>query len=223
MTRRTTHIHDHLYLHLRHSTRTLLRRCRRIRLLGPPRGKPSRLRFPPAPITWSLTKNAPRRARPAHAYFSGKLQKFSLASLPAAPPSRTASGPALEDSFGSTRSLRQHCDCSQELAPRRRRRSRIEPLLPRHPCHRIIGSDGSLTGFAFGLDAKIWLLKHEGIPCGETSEKTIVLKGNLYSRESPALCGRKGDGPACNERRLFARDRRTSGVATGRGKRGASD
>ena len=31
------------------------------------------------------------------------------------------------------------------------------------PCHRIIGSNGSLTGFAGGLDTKAWLLKHEGI------------------------------------------------------------
>jgi len=30
------------------------------------------------------------------------------------------------------------------------------------PCHRIIGSDGSLTGYAGGLDRKEWLLIHEG-------------------------------------------------------------
>lgn len=29
------------------------------------------------------------------------------------------------------------------------------------PCHRVIGADGSLTGFAGGLDAKSWLLEHE--------------------------------------------------------------
>lgn len=29
------------------------------------------------------------------------------------------------------------------------------------PCHRVIGSDGSLTGFAWGLDKKQWLLEHE--------------------------------------------------------------
>lgn len=29
------------------------------------------------------------------------------------------------------------------------------------PCHRVIGADGSLTGFAGGLDVKIWLLAHE--------------------------------------------------------------
>lgn len=29
------------------------------------------------------------------------------------------------------------------------------------PCHRVIGSDGSLTGFGGGLPAKRWLLDHE--------------------------------------------------------------
>ena len=29
------------------------------------------------------------------------------------------------------------------------------------PCHRVIGSDGSLTGYAGGLQRKEWLLKHE--------------------------------------------------------------
>jgi len=29
------------------------------------------------------------------------------------------------------------------------------------PCHRVIGSDGSLTGFGGGLETKAWLLHHE--------------------------------------------------------------
>lgn len=31
------------------------------------------------------------------------------------------------------------------------------------PCHRVIGSDGSLTGYGGGLDRKRWLLAHEGL------------------------------------------------------------
>lgn len=31
------------------------------------------------------------------------------------------------------------------------------------PCHRVIGSDGSLTGYAGGIDVKRWLLRHEGV------------------------------------------------------------
>jgi methylated-DNA-[protein]-cysteine S-methyltransferase len=30
------------------------------------------------------------------------------------------------------------------------------------PCHRVIGADGSLTGYGGGLDRKVWLLEHEG-------------------------------------------------------------
>ncbi len=30
------------------------------------------------------------------------------------------------------------------------------------PCHRVIGSDNKLVGYAGGLDRKEWLLKHEG-------------------------------------------------------------
>jgi methylated-DNA-[protein]-cysteine S-methyltransferase len=30
------------------------------------------------------------------------------------------------------------------------------------PCHRVIGSDGSLTGYGGGLPRKQWLLSHEG-------------------------------------------------------------
>ena len=29
------------------------------------------------------------------------------------------------------------------------------------PCHRVIGANGTLTGYAGGLDKKAWLLKHE--------------------------------------------------------------
>ena len=35
------------------------------------------------------------------------------------------------------------------------------PLWVVVPCHRVIGSDGSLTGYAGGLWRKKWLLEHE--------------------------------------------------------------
>lgn len=34
------------------------------------------------------------------------------------------------------------------------------------PCHRVVGADGSLTGYAGGLDKKEWLLRHEGVDTG---------------------------------------------------------
>ena len=38
------------------------------------------------------------------------------------------------------------------------------PYAPAVPCHRVVGSDGSLTGFAGGLAKKRRLLEEEGIP-----------------------------------------------------------
>ena len=35
------------------------------------------------------------------------------------------------------------------------------------PCHRVVGADGSLTGYAGGLDTKARLLAGEGVPIAE--------------------------------------------------------
>ncbi|HRN37967.1 MAG TPA: methylated-DNA--[protein]-cysteine S-methyltransferase, partial [Flavobacteriales bacterium] len=50
---------------------------------------------------------------------------------------------------GSARSVGQACA--------------VNPLLIVVPCHRAMGSDGLLTGYAGGLWRKKWLLQHEGI------------------------------------------------------------
>ncbi len=34
------------------------------------------------------------------------------------------------------------------------------------PCHRVIGSNGTLTGYAGGVERKAWLLRHEGAITG---------------------------------------------------------
>jgi methylated-DNA-[protein]-cysteine S-methyltransferase len=39
------------------------------------------------------------------------------------------------------------------------------------PCHRVVGSDGTLTGFAGGLEAKAWLLAHEGGQAASASRR----------------------------------------------------
>ena len=42
------------------------------------------------------------------------------------------------------------------------------------PCHRVVGSGGSLTGYAGGIAAKVWLLEHEG---ADLSRLTVPTRG----------------------------------------------
>ena len=39
------------------------------------------------------------------------------------------------------------------------------------PCHRVLGTDGSMTGYAGGLERKRWLLRHEGALAGALSSR----------------------------------------------------
>ncbi len=43
------------------------------------------------------------------------------------------------------------------------------------PCHRVVGANGSLTGYAGGIDKKITLLEHEGI---DMSQLFVPTKGS---------------------------------------------
>jgi methylated-DNA-[protein]-cysteine S-methyltransferase len=48
------------------------------------------------------------------------------------------------------------------------------------PCHRVIGSNGTLTGYAGGLERKAWLLEHEGLRFkAETERNPSQLAFNL--------------------------------------------
>ena len=51
------------------------------------------------------------------------------------------------------------------------------------PCHRVVGSHGSLTGYAGGIEKKIWLLKQEGVDTARLS----VPKRGTDSRQVPTV------------------------------------
>ncbi|MHB9040522.1 MAG: methylated-DNA--[protein]-cysteine S-methyltransferase, partial [Melioribacteraceae bacterium] len=68
-----------------------------------------------------------------------------------------------ENSFGETKSyLWQSKMLGNQLAIRAvataNGQNKISIIIP---CHRVIGSDGSLTGYAGGLWRKKWLIEHE--------------------------------------------------------------
>lgn len=54
------------------------------------------------------------------------------------------------------------------------------------PCHRVVGADGSLTGYAGGVAAKRWLLDHERTIAGEPAVSQPALSAVSQSGE-PAV------------------------------------
>jgi methylated-DNA-[protein]-cysteine S-methyltransferase len=53
------------------------------------------------------------------------------------------------------------------LAERAGHANGANPISIAVPCHRVIGTDGTLTGYGGGIDRKRWLLKHEGVELGD--------------------------------------------------------
>ena len=51
------------------------------------------------------------------------------------------------------------------------------------PCHRVVGSNGSLTGYAGGIDKKVQLLTLEGV---DVSQLTVPQKGTALKGGSRA-------------------------------------
>jgi len=56
------------------------------------------------------------------------------------------------------------------------------------PCHRVIGSNGTLTGYAGGIERKLWLLKHEGIDVnGSKVNDTLDVNNVIHTRQTKTL------------------------------------
>jgi methylated-DNA-[protein]-cysteine S-methyltransferase len=98
------------------------------------------------------------------AYFSGTLRDFDLPLAPRGTDFQVRAWRALATvPYGETRSYAaQAASIGAPTAVRAVGAANgRNPLSIVLPCHRIVGSDGSLTGFAGGLDAKRFLLDHE--------------------------------------------------------------
>jgi methylated-DNA-[protein]-cysteine S-methyltransferase len=120
---------------------------------------------PPLPDGCKRNDRALRDAREQlRAYFAGKLQNFELRLAASGSAFQRAVWQALGTiPFGRTESY-------GELARRigKPGASRAvglangrNPIGIIVPCHRVVGSDGSLTGYGGGLTRKQWLLEHE--------------------------------------------------------------
>jgi len=97
-------------------------------------------------------------------YFDGKRKQFSLKLNPKGtlfqervwealltiPYGKTTSYLELSKQLGDVKAIRAVANANGK-----------NPLWIIVPCHRVIGSDGSLTGYAGGLQRKQWLLEHE--------------------------------------------------------------
>ncbi len=97
------------------------------------------------------------------AYAAGERRDFELALAPVGSPFQQRVWAALRlIPYGTTRT---YGDLARQLGSSARaigRANATNPICLIVPCHRVIGADGSLTGFAFGEPIKHTLLAHEG-------------------------------------------------------------
>ena len=105
-------------------------------------------------------------ARALRAYFGGSIdaledveadpggtafQRSVWDAMRAIPPGQTRSYRDLAVAAGNERAVRAVGQASGR-----------NPVAIVIPCHRVVGSDGTLTWYGGGLDRKRWLLRHEG-------------------------------------------------------------
>jgi methylated-DNA-[protein]-cysteine S-methyltransferase len=99
-------------------------------------------------------------------YFAGERREFDLALAPAGTPfERAVWGELAKIPFGETRTYGEIAAALGRPGAARAvgRANGANPLPIVVPCHRVIGADGSLTGFGGGLEVKAWLLELEGL------------------------------------------------------------
>jgi methylated-DNA-[protein]-cysteine S-methyltransferase len=98
-------------------------------------------------------------------YFAGHRREFDLELAPAGTPfERSVWSELRKIPFGETRSYSEiACAIGRPGAARAVGRANgANPIPIVVPCHRVIGADGSLTGFGGGLETKSRLLELEG-------------------------------------------------------------
>ena len=105
-------------------------------------------------------------ARQLEAYFAGGLTRFDVRLAPRGTDFQQRVWRALDGVAHGTTTTYGALAARLGL-PREQTRALgaaigANPLLLVRPCHRVIGADGSMRGYAAGVDRKVRLLTHEG-------------------------------------------------------------
>jgi methylated-DNA-[protein]-cysteine S-methyltransferase len=109
-------------------------------------------------------------------YFGGKRRDFDLKLAPTGTTFQLAVLDALQTiPYGETRS---YVEIARQIGRPKAVRAvgaanARNPLPIVIPCHRVIGADGSLTGFGGGLEAKLFLLELEGVKVPEEMQASL--------------------------------------------------
>jgi methylated-DNA-[protein]-cysteine S-methyltransferase len=132
----------------------------------------------PVPPEWEENeKGFAPAARQLAAYFLGKLRDFDLPLAPQGTPFQLSVWKALcRIPYGETRS---YLDIAEKLgAPRAVRAvgaaNGRNPIAIVIPCHRVIGSNGSLTGYGGGIEIKARLLALEGAAAAPRGQLSLL-------------------------------------------------
>ena len=104
------------------------------------------------------------------AYFAGSLTEFDLPMAPRGTPFQLAVWAELTRipygatvSYGAVAAALGKSLLASRAIGLANGRNPISIIVP---CHRVIGADGSLTGYGWGLEHKEWFLSHEGAVYG---------------------------------------------------------
>lgn len=124
-------------------------------------------KYAPDTETWTADNDSRlllRVQEQVHAYLAGELRQFDLSMRPSGTVFQQSVWHALRDvPYGATRTYAELATTLGNPDAARAVGTAVghNPLLLLVPCHRIVGKDGSLTGFAAGLDMKQRLLRLE--------------------------------------------------------------
>ncbi|HSJ08170.1 MAG TPA: methylated-DNA--[protein]-cysteine S-methyltransferase [Longimicrobiales bacterium] len=119
------------------------------------------------------------------AYFAGRLREFTTPVSPTGTPFQQRVWASLRRiRFGETRSYTAQAElagvpAAVRAVARANGQNRIAIAIP---CHRVVGADGSLTGYGGGVWRKEWLLRHEGVlpaPARARRRRPVIDDENL--------------------------------------------